>query len=491
MTKYLYSAGQAAEIDKHCIEQIGIPGMVLMEKAAMSVAAVIMERYKKQDPILIVCGPGNNGGDGVCLGRILHQQEYSVRIAVVGNSRSFSKDLKQQILIADQCHVEFVSVDAISTQRNELIVDALFGVGLSRDISGVYEQVIGMINASGTCVCAIDIPSGIHGTSASVMGVAVKADYTVTFGMNKIGLVLFPGCEYAGEVFIADIGYPQESFQNVPSLWYHYEVEDIPRLLPERKPYSNKGSYGKVMVIAGNEDMAGAALLAGEAAYRMGAGLVRIVSAAVNRDVILNGLPEALFSTWDELPDCLSWPDVVVLGPGIGRNEHAVHLVKNVLDRVDVPVVLDGDALWIVGNESVSLRKNMIVTPHVKEMSYLTGRDVSDIKRELCQVAEDYAAANDCVVVLKDARTIVSDGREGYINLSGNHGMATGGSGDVLTGFIAGLIAQNVSLFEAAKTGVYLHGLSGDLAVEQKGAYSFLARDYFYGLEILQTKYDK
>jgi len=479
--RYLYTNKEAKEIDSHAIETIGMPSLVLMEKAAMTVAAVLMERERKDARILAVCGVGNNGGDGVAVARILHQMEYTSAITVVGQTDNMSEEMKRQLEIALNCHVPVLSAKSIKEENFDVVVDGIFGIGLSRDVSGVYEQIIDNINDSGAKIYALDIPSGIHAGTGAVLGTAVKANVTITFGVNKIGLVLYPGCEYAGEVMVGDIGFPRESVNTVEVTAYYYEPEDLCQM-PKRPARSHKGTFGKVLVVAGCDTMSGAAFFAAKAAYAMGAGLVKVVSTENNRDVLLSSLPEILFATREEIQESLEWADAVVVGPGLGLSKDSEDLVRFIIENSPVPTVIDGDGIRLCRNITDTLTDNFILTPHVKEMSYLTGASISELQDDLLGSTKDAAEDWNCILIQKDARTIVSDGKECYVNVSGNNGMATGGSGDVLAGMIGGMLGQGMDPFLAAKLAVYLHGLSGDAMAQKKSMYSLMASDIITGI---------
>ena len=309
-----------------------------------------------------------------------------------------------------------------------------------------------------------------------------QAVCTITFGVYKRGLVLYPGCTYAGDVIVADIGFPKTSVASVQPALYCYEPADLYKELPMRAAHSHKGTFGKVLIVAGSETMSGACYLAAKAAYRTGAGLVRVVSTENNRNVLLSALPEILFSTREEIADGISWADAVVIGPGLGLTEDATELVNYVLENSPVPTVLDGDAIRLCGQITDTLTDNFILTPHVKEMSYLTGMSVGELQQDIVGTTADTAEQLGCILAQKDARTVVSDGTECYINLSGNNGMATGGSGDVLAGMIGGLLGQGMEPFAAAKLGVYLHGFAGDVQAVKKGCYSLMASDLLDGI---------
>lgn len=487
--KYIYTSEQAKQIDTHAIETMGFPSLVLMERAAMSVAAVITEKISHEQSIICVCGMGNNGGDGVAVARMLRQSGYNACICMVGEPERMSEETKKQLELAINCRVRIVKAEAIPMA--DIVVDALFGIGLSKPITGVYAKVIQMMNEAENVIFAVDIPSGIHGSTGQVMGTAVYAQETITFGVHKLGMILYPGAEFAGHIHVADIGLPVRSVAAISNPISMYEEEDLCRL-PLRPDYSNKGTFGKVLVIAGSENMCGAAFFAAKAAYLMGAGLVRILSTDNNRDVLLGKLPEAIFSSYNELDAALQWADIIVMGPGMGLSKRAKDAVYYVLKNVKKPTVIDGDGIVLA--KGCKLGENVVITPHLKEMASFLDCEVDEIRADLIQNALETARKSGCTVVLKDSRSIVSQGEEIYLNVSGNNGMATGGSGDVLSGVIGGLLAGGAAMgnvnetsigmeiYEAAKLGVYLHGVAGDRATLKKGPYAVMASDILENL---------
>lgn len=490
--KYAVDAKAMNEIDRTTMDIIGIPSMVLMEKAAMKLVEAMVPKITERDRILAVCGNGNNGGDGVAAARLLCEKGYYVDILLVGDETRASEQMKAQLNIARNLGMSVYN--SVKVSEYNVIIDSLFGVGLKRTIEGKYAEIIQEVNDSEGIVFSVDLPSGVNASNGKILGIAIKADYTVTFGCHKIGLLLFPGCDYAGEVLVADIGFPQKVIHSVAKKSFYYEQEDLLRL-PERKRRSNKGTYGRVLVIAGSEKISGAAYLSAKAAYRIGAGLVKVLTPECNKTVIQSLLPEALLSTYqsDELnyhwlKEELDWATAVVIGPGIGISDISRKLVLFAVENVKIPLIFDADSINLLADEEkyvikdeinrstvLHLPSNVILTPHLKEMSRLTKLSLQHIVSNTYEVATQYRG--NYVLVLKDARTIVIDEERIYFNVSGNDGMATGGSGDVLTGIIAGLAAQGLSNFDAAALGVYIHGLAGDYAVSKKNNYSLMAED--------------
>lgn len=494
--KPVVNSAQMKAIDSYTIQQVGIPAMVLMERAALHISECVRRHAGRADRILAVCGTGNNGADGIAAARILFQNAYQADILIVGDEENASEQAKQQLNIARNLGI---SIDSnMKLDEYTIIIDALFGIGLSRPVSGIYESIVNEINNGNQTVFAVDIPSGLSADSAKPLGTAVKADYTVTFGCNKIGLILYPGCEYAGEVTVADIGFPDMAVKKVVPNCFVYERADIGKL-PARPEYSNKGTYGKVLVIAGSVNMSGACFLSAKAAYRTGAGLVKVLTVKENRSALQALLPEALLSVYDadshmdseeieRIRTDIEWATVIVIGPGIGLGEKSGELLDIVVDRAKVPVIIDADGINILAGRLSSgpgridemaqyLPEHTILTPHLKELSRLTDIPVEEISADLMGTADRCTCGNRLVFAIKDARTIVACKNMRYINTSGNCGMATGGSGDVLTGIIAALAAQGMELSEAVSLGVYIHGLAGDKAAECKGRYALIAGD--------------
>jgi len=360
-------------------------------------------------------------------------------------------------------------------------VDAIFGIGLSRTVEGKYRDIIDNINATkDSHIVSIDIPSGVSATTGEILGVAVHAEVSITFGYNKVGMVIYPGAGFCGRIIVHNAGFATKEFltgevEGFNSI-FTYEDEDL-ALLPSRRSDSNKGTYGKSLIIAGSKSIGGAAVLSGKAAYCCGTGLVKLITHKENKSAILNAVPECLLYTYEDTFDerevgtSMDWAGCTVVGPGLSTDDNARALVKLVLNRTDVKRVLDADALNIIAEDNLKLKGeyNIIVTPHIMEMSRLTGIKVADIKADSIGVAKTFAKDNRCICVLKDARTIVTDGDRVFINTSGNDGMSTGGSGDVLTGIISSLIVGGMDMFEAAALGVYIHGKAGDIAAEKLG----------------------
>lgn len=490
--RYLVTGSQMKEVDQYTIERIGIPSLVLMERAALAVFEEVKKHVQKTDPIWILCGNGNNGADGVAVARMLHLKGYQVLAILAGKKDGGSREYGIQIDIAEKVGVHFIDDSGFSPGRCVLFVDALFGVGLNREILGAYGEIMEkFIECRPGFTIAVDIASGIHSDTGQVMGTAFRADVTVTFGYEKLGSMLYPGKEYCGQVIVADIGFPEKSLLETGTGYFTYEPGDE-RLIPKRPAYSNKGSFGKVLIAAGGRNMSGAAYLSALAAYRTGAGLVKIFTVEDNRTILQTGLPEAIIVTYDPkeaeagtdafqelMRTQCEWASVIVLGPGLGREAYVKNLVEGVLTNAYVPIILDADGLGtIAANPELTgyFTENIIVTPHLGEMARLTGSSIETIRKNLIAAAREYADRFGITCVLKDAVTIgACKDQRTFVNSSGNSAMAKAGSGDVLTGIIAGLLALGLEESDAAALGVWLHGCAGDAVRERYGSYSLLA----------------
>lgn len=527
--RYVLDAASMKNVDSYSINTLGIPSVVLMERAALSVTEAIESKVKGNihTDIICVCGRGNNGADGLAVARQLYLKGYNVDVYII-NSHASTKEFDIQLNIIKNLGIECINSPDFS--KYGVIVDALFGNGLSRELAGEARIVVDTINKCSTSVrsqytqnsdnngnrlvVAVDIPSGISASTGVVMGSAVNADITVTFGFEKIGHILYPAASYCGKIIRKDIGFAQ--YPDMTRDIFTYDYSDISDMLPLRKPDGNKGTFGKALVIAGSRLYGGAAVLSSRAAARIGAGLVRALTHISNRTAVITGNMECIVDTYDTdeecgdfvkntetlVDKCICWADVVCIGPGLSMEESAVKLVRSVSAKKNIKKLYDADALNIIvqykieldgSNDDVDYEaggnsgnasykddmsdKNVVVTPHIGEMSRLTGLDIAVIKNNPIDTARTYSREHNCVCVLKDARTIVSDGERVYINMSGNDGMATGGSGDVLSGIITGLMAQGLTTFEASALGVYIHGCAGDEAALSNGKYSMVAGD--------------
>lgn len=491
--RYIFTGRQMKAIDNYTINTTGIPSLVLMERASFAVAEEIMRRFGVDDRIVVVCGNGNNGADGMCVARILCEYGYNASYIYEFDEEKATEELRTQINICRNESVKRASISEIDAYN--VIVDAIFGIGCTREILGRYKDIINIINDVNAYRIALDVPSGVNSEDAKIMGVAVKADITVTFGYEKYGLFMYPGKLYAGEIIVKNAGFSKNAIEQFERKIYTFDKEDIKKL-PKRDQASNKGTYGKLLIVAGSETIGGAAYFAAAAAYRSGAGLVKILTHSANKVMLNVKVPEAITKTYDtmsddEIAELIEASDAVIIGPGIGTDDKALRNLSLVLeksDEVNIPVIIDADGLNVIAKNwqifDVSHKNQIIITPHIGEMHRLSGMSIPDIKSNQVTVCTDMAEKMNVICVLKDARTVVAEAEgDVYINSSGNSGMSTGGSGDVLTGIIAGLILNGLKPRKAAEYGVYIHGLSGDVMAKAKSERALMASDIIDGIE--------
>lgn len=487
-------AAQMKECDTYMIEDIGIPSAVLMERASLAVAEdVLSYADHKEIPagklrVLSVCGSGNNGGDGVAAARILYLKGITASLYLAGNPDHQSAEMTRQLEIASKIGIKALKSPDFSSY--DVIIDAIFGIGLNREVGGSYRKLIEKINRSGSYIISVDIPSGISADSGRVLGIAVRADRTVTMQAVKRGLLLYPGASYAGLTVRADIGIMTHDF---PTAAYVPEEKDL-SLLPQRDCSGNKGTFGKILVIAGSKNMSGASYFTSLAALRMGVGMVRILTPEENRCILQQMLPEAMLTTYSseteavsKIDGLLTWADVIACGPGLTTSVLAKNIVKTVLLKSALPLVLDADGLnCLAGNPDLlkGYRGTLIITPHIGEMSRLCGAQTERLKEDPTGYAKTFAHEYQLTCVLKDARTVTAtpDGKV-YINIYGNDGMATAGSGDVLTGIAAACLARGADPAKAGALAVLIHALAGDAAMKVKGRSGLLAQDLTDGIQ--------
>lgn len=500
--EYLVTACEMQEIDRITINETGIPGLVLMERAAYALSEYIKEKISRDDRILFVVETGNNGGDGVAAARILSLQDYMADIYVIGGLKKETDSFMTQRHIAENLGLKFLT--DMPDSGYDVIVDGIFGVGLKRSVEGVWRKTIETINNMSGIKIAIDIPSGINGDSGQVMGCAVKADHTVTFGDKKLGMVLYPGSDYCGHIEVCDIGFPECNVKKVRPKCYTLGEECV-SYLPGRSNSANKGTCGKLAVIAGSADMSGAAVFSVNAAYRMGSGLVKLVTHENNRNIVGELAPEAVASYYSDeksairaVEAVISWADAVLVGPGISTDDTAEAIIRYVMAHAACPVIIDADGINIIARDKDILKGHtmpVIITPHMMEMSRLTGHTIGELKEEQISCASECAKDYNVTCVLKDARTVVAGSLDQvFVNTRGNNGMATAGSGDVLAGIISGIVAAGVSddtldLQDMAAFGVTIHAMAGDVAAGRLGVRSLMARDIIESIaDVLKCK---
>ena len=486
--KLILSAKQHQDADRSATAA-GIPSMVLMERAALACVEEIKKRKYKMERILVVCGTGNNGGDGAAVARILCEQGCSCTVYLAGAEEKFSDQMKQQLHILESFPIRVIrarqekgtELEDFHPEEYSLIIDAIFGIGLKRDVTGLYAALIDSINHSEVPVVAIDIPSGVNTDTGIIMGTAIRADLTVTFTTGKAGLYIYPGASCAGKVRVKQIGISLTREVTKACQLYTIERSDL-AYLPKRDESGNKGTFRKILVIAGSRNICGAAYLSAKAALLTGVGMVKIFTEKSNRTPICALFPEALISTYrdpatdfPQLAADMKWADTVLIGPGLGTGETSLSLMKEFLrlnQERKIPAVFDADALNLIAAHNALIREitfPSVFTPHVGEMSRLTGIAPSDIKSSAISIARHAAAEVQNTVVLKDAATVTAlPNGSCFLNRSGNSALSTAGSGDVLTGMIAGLTAQHREYTGiAAALAVYIHGKCGERASEK------------------------
>lgn len=475
----LYRAAQVAELDRVAIQDRGIPGYTLMCRAGADAFTALQQYWPQAWRVAVVCGSGNNGGDGYVVARLAQESGLDVRVLYLKDPDQLKGDALTAYQDARSAGVPVDAWDEALLKDAEVIVDAIFGIGLSREVEGKYRQAIEAINARDAGILAIDIPSGLHADTGAVMGVAVQATVTVTFIALKQGLFTGQGPARCGAILFSDLEVPVDIYARVSPAGRRYSGEDLSDLLPRRSRSAHKGHHGHVLVVGGDHGMGGAARMAAEAAARCGAGLTSIATRSAHAGLQAAARPELMFhgvESADQLQPLLERATVVAVGPGLGRSSWGRELLDAVLAG-DRPLVMDADGLNLLSEKPVK-RGNWILTPHPGEAARLLGISPREVE------ADRFAAVNDLmerfggVCVLKGAGSLIgSPDSPLSVNTSGNPGMASGGMGDILTGTIAGLLAQGLTLAEAARAGVYVHGRAGDLSAEANRERGMLAMD--------------
>jgi NAD(P)H-hydrate epimerase len=500
----ILNAAQMREADRFTIEEIGIPSLVLMENAGRQVVAAMEAAYEARlnGRVAVLCGRGNNGGDGFVVARTLMQRGIDASVFVIGSLSEIRGDAKTNLDILGRLGVTVVEIgDEQSWELHfseivqcTLIVDAIFGTGLKSALGGMMETIVADINASSIPIVSIDLPSGLSADTPHVIGDCIDASMTVTLAAPKLPLVLPPGEEHAGDVVIADIGIPHEVIEGIEG--QHIELltpEQLRDVVEPRAADSHKGDFGRVTIVAGSRGKTGAAHLAAMSALRSGAGLVTVATPASVLPIVASMAPEVMTEPLAESADgsvaakaidrlLQLRHDVIACGPGIGRGPAVGEFVGALLDRATVPLVLDADAITVLADDPGRLvgreERDVIITPHPGEMARLIGASVEEVQANRIDVAAEFATTHRVYVVLKGHRTIIAapDGHI-FINPTGNAGMATGGTGDVLTGMIAAWLAQLLDAEAACRLAVFLHGAAGDLAEAEEGQVAMVATD--------------
>lgn len=528
----MVTARQMQALDRYTIEEIGLPGIVLMENAGRQVVAKMLQHFSDlpHQRVNVVCGKGNNGGDGMVIARCLSALGTDVGIFLLADPESLSGDAKINAQIARNLDLTIRSITSPEDLENyrcplleaDILVDALFGTGLTPPVRGLAAEVIDLINKagkSGKPIVSVDLPSGLSADLAHPVGPHIDASLTVTFALPKLAHVLPPACLATGKLEIVDIGIPEKAVKSVQVIQdvqavknvqtvqqkniqlEMIEPESIRHCWPPRSPESHKGTYGHLLVLAGSIGKTGAAYLTSQSAARVGAGLVTLgIPESLNAimemkltEVMTYPLPETGEKTFSAqaitaIEEMLPRMSALVFGPGVGVNPEVKELIEWIILKADIPIVLDADGVNSLAAHASILkeaRQPMVLTPHPKELSRLLGIELKAVLDDRLEISRRAAVELNCYLVLKGFRTLIADPQGNvFINPTGNPGMATGGTGDVLTGVIGGLLAQGLPKIQAIQAGVYLHGFAGDLVREQKGEYGLLATDLIEHLPI-------
>ena len=508
------SASRMRQLDEKTIKDCGIPGVVLMENAGRGAAVLAQEHFGNMSGrrVAVVCGRGNNGGDGFVIARVLKGWGARPVIYLLGQGKQIKGDAAINYEAAFKINLEIIEVtdeaglEIMDLAGVDLIVDAILGTGLNSEVKGLYKSVIGLINGSGRLVMAVDIPSGLDADTGRIWGSAVRADLTVTFGLPKAGHFLSPGEDLVGALEVVDIGIPPHILDEFGPVWELLLENNLAGILTPRARDGHKGHYGHVLVVAGSTGKTGAAAMAAEASARSGAGLVTLaVPESLNAileqkvtEVMTEPLPEEepgflAKEAVGRILELAQGKSVLALGPGLSTRPGAVEVVRELAAVCELPMVVDADGLNALADSGDLLKKakgELVLTPHPGEMSRLTGRSTREIQSDRMTAALKFAEDQGVVLVLKGYRTVIGvpDGRA-YLNTTGGPHMASGGMGDILTGIIAGLIAQGLSPLNAARLGVFAHGLAADQAAETKGVIGLLASDLLAWLPGLWSRF--
>lgn len=477
---YLASSAHIKQLDQLSTEKFGIPEEQLMENAAEAITSKLKEYYGVDKEYAIFCGRGNNGGDGLLVARNLKLAGAKVKVYMTDDENRLSKTAFIAWEKAAKAIVPMAGLNE-EVSKKAIVIDAVLGISVKNAPEGSVKQAIDKINSLENEVVSIDIPSGLSADSGRGAGVIVKADRTLTLALSKIGINIYPGMEYCGKTELLDIKIPKDAVSLLKFKNHLTDQEMIKAILPKRKPDGHKGSFGKVGVIGGSNGMAGSVCMTAQAVLRSGAGMCYVFVPSEIKNIVSVKLTEAIVLDEGEIENYRDKLDAIAIGMGYSQNSKGKHIIKTVMQKFTCPVVADGDGINLLAiNEKLIKEKNcpLVLTPHTVEFSRLTGIKPEDIENGRIYLAEKFAKENNLVTLLKGARTVIA-GKNGdiRINPTGNSGMATAGSGDVLSGIIAAMLAQGASPFDGATLGAYIHGLSGDIAAEEKSEYSVVATD--------------
>lgn len=479
-------------IDHNATAKYKIDSLLLMEHAGHGIYTDFIKRFSKEKKVMIVCGNGNNGGDGFVLARLLFIDGYEVAIHFVGNEEKLTKDaFSNYQRVKALCIPMNANYDAY-----DIIVDCLFGIGLCRDIEGTYKEIIERINALNKTIISVDIPSGIDSDNGCILGCAIQADITYTIQCGKVGLYVYPGRSYSGEVIIVDIFIPKQLIKECESTTFLIQKQEMRQLLPKRDSHSNKGSYGKVLCIGGSEGMSGAISMAAKSALTVGCGLMTCAIPACIKEIMATNLLESMSivladneghidaSAALQLKEITSHYTCMLMGCGISRSKD-IEAIMEVLLKSDTPLIIDADGLSAFKPYMQAYQhRSIIITPHLKEFANLLDKRVAEVVMNTMSCVDEFCNTYpNYTLVLKSETTIIAQDKMRYINTYGNNGLAVGGSGDVLAGMITGLYAQNENALKAAILGVFLHAYSADILLENKSVYSIVPSDIIKAVE--------
>ncbi len=496
------------EMDRRAVEELGVPDQILMENAGLAVYFVILSRLGVQDRrFAVFCGSGNNGGDGLVVARKLASQGAAVEVVTMGDPEGYSGSAGANWRAVEAAGLSVrVKPDEKELRsvlhRSEIVVDALLGTGLTREVGGPYRSAVGAINDSGRTVVAVDIPSGVDGDTGKIWGAAVRAHHTVTFGLPKRGSLLYPGFDHMGQLWVSHISYPAQLSRGEG---VRVEVSQPPQLPPRRQD-GHKGTFGDVLFVAGAAGYFGAPTYSALSLMKAGGGYARLAPprsvtpalGAIASELVFMPQPETesgslSLEALDGLLQVAAGEDFVVVGPGLSLEDETQELVRRLVGEVEAPLLVDGDGLTAVSKDLDVVRQRRgptVLTPHPGEMARLTGLDIPDVLADPIGVLQRTCADLGAVIVLKGAHSLVGrpDGRV-QVNLTGNSGMASAGSGDVLTGTIAAMVGQGLEVADAVAAGVLVHGLAGDLAAAALGEDGMTARDLLEHLPAAVARY--
>lgn len=483
----LYTAAQVRELDRCTIEEFKISGATLMERAGTATLEQLRKHWPQAQRLVVICGVGNNGGDGYVLARLARKAEMYVAVYQIGDGDKLSADARAARQNLLDSGIAILPFQPQALRSADVIVDAIFGIGISREITGPWAEAVHAINTSGHPILSIDVPSGLHADTGSVLGTAIKAQVTATFVGLKQGMFTHLGPDYCGEIVFDSLRIPPAVYKKMTPSAHRIILEERVAKLPPRARAGHKGDYGHVLVIGGEQGMPGAARMAGEAAYRVGAGLVSIATRSIHASLLNMARPELLcygVESAEDLKPLLARATVVIVGPGLGQGPWGQKMLNEALKN-HCPLIVDADALNLIA-KLPRRHDRWIITPHPGEASRLLGASIEQIQ------ANRFAAVNDLqqryggVAVLKGNGTLICSGDQPLgLCSAGNPGMASGGMGDVLSGTIAGLLGQGLTLSEAANLGVTIHAMAGDRAAREGGERGLLAGDLMFYLRRL------